>query len=79
MDCTCESIIFNFLGEESINVKNEEKDFLNKFSRFINNQNITPLMNEFDQSIYHIDRNANAKLLFSDLVIKLTKLIKKGV
>lgn len=74
-----ESIIYNYLGEESINVKNEEKDFLNKFSRFINNQNITPLMNEFDQSIYHIDRNANAKLLFSDLVIKLTKLIKKGV
>jgi len=74
-----ESLIYNYLGEDKVNVKNEEKNFLNKFARFINNQNITPLMNEFEQSIYHIDRNANAKLLFSDLVIKLTKLIKKGV
>ena len=74
-----ESIIYNYLGENKVNVKNEEKQFLNKFARFINNQNITDLMTEFDQSIYHIDRNANAKLLFADLVIKLTKLIKKGV
>ncbi len=74
-----ESLMFNYLGSEAIKVKNEEKDFLNKFARFINNQNITDLMNEFNEAIYHIDRNANAKLLFSDLVIKLTKLIKKGV
>lgn len=74
-----ESLIYNYLGPEKVNVKNDEKAFLNKFARFINNQNITALINEFDQSIYHIDRNANAKLLFSDLVIKLTKLIKKGV
>lgn len=74
-----ESLIFNYLGEGKVNVKNEEKAFLNKFACFINNQNISALQSEFDQSIYHIDRNANAKLLFSDLVIKLTKLIKKGV
>ncbi|MFK8046495.1 MAG: DNA polymerase III subunit delta' [Crocinitomicaceae bacterium] len=74
-----ESLMYNYLGEDKVNVKNEEKAFLNKFARFINNQNITPLITEFEQSIYHIDRNANAKLLFSDLVIKLTKLIKKGV
>ncbi|MDX1348642.1 MAG: DNA polymerase III subunit delta' [Putridiphycobacter sp.] len=74
-----ESLIYNYLGASKVNVKNDEKAFLDKFARFINNQNITALINEFDQSIYHIDRNANAKLLFSDLVIKLTKLIKKGV
>lgn len=74
-----ESIIFNYLGEEKVNLKNEEKAFLQKFARFINNQNIDQLIEEFDKSIYHIDRNANAKLLFSDLVIKLTKMIKKGV
>ncbi len=74
-----ESLIYNYLGAEKVNVKDEEKTFLNKFAKFINNQNITALITEFDSAIYHIDRNANAKLLFSDLVIKLTKLIKKGV
>ena len=74
-----ESLIMNYLGEDHVNLKNEEKEFLKKFARFINNQNITELMNEFNDSIYHIERNANAKILFSDLVIRLTKLIKKGV
>ena len=74
-----ESLIFNYMGPEKVNLNEQEKDFLKKFARFINNQNISPLIDEFNDSIYHIDRNANAKLLFSDLVIKLTKLIKKGV
>ncbi len=74
-----ESLIFNYLGPDKVNLKNEERGFLEKFARFINNQNISSLTEEFNNSIYHIERNANAKLLFSDLVIKLTKLIKKGV
>jgi DNA polymerase-3 subunit delta' len=37
------------------------------------------LSDEFNEAHYHLERNANAKVLFSDLVIKLTKLIKKGV
>jgi len=74
-----ESLMLNYLGENHVNLKNEEKEFLNKFARFINSHNITELSEEFNQSIYHIERNANAKILFSDLVIRLTKLIKKGV
>ena len=30
-----ESLIYNYLGEDKVNVKNEEKAFLNKFARFI--------------------------------------------
>ncbi len=74
-----ESIMMNYQGDGSKNIRKEEKDFLSKFARFINNQNIDTLMDEFNQSYYHIERNANTKILFSDLVLKLTKLIKKGV
>ena len=72
-----ESIILNYMKGELIHLRDQEKAFLNKFARFINNQNITELMEEFNDAYYHLERNANAKILFSYLVIKLTKLIKK--
>lgn len=74
-----ESIILNYMKGELVKLRNEERAFLDKFARFINNQNITELMEEFNQAYYHLDRNANPKILFTDLVIKLTKLIKKGI
>ncbi|MGV6860792.1 MAG: DNA polymerase III subunit delta' [Putridiphycobacter sp.] len=74
-----ESLMTNYLGEESQNLRTEEQAFLKKFARFINNQNIGLLSNEFNEAYYHLERNANPKILFTDLVIKLTKMIKKGV
>jgi len=74
-----ESIILNYMKGELVNLRNDERDFLNKFAKFINNNNISDLMEEFDRSFYHLERNANAKILFTDLVIKLTKFIKKGI
>ncbi|MCB9223715.1 MAG: DNA polymerase III subunit delta [Crocinitomicaceae bacterium] len=74
-----ESIIMNYLKDKTLSLRDEELNFLNKFARFINNQNITEISEEFNLAYYHIERNANPKILFTDLVIKLTKLIRKGV
>jgi DNA polymerase-3 subunit delta' len=74
-----ESMMMNYMKDELLNLRNEEKEFLSKFARFINNQNITELMEEFNEAYYHLERNANSKILFTDLVIKLTKLVRKGV
>lgn len=74
-----ESILQNYMKGQLSNLRAQEQQFLDKFARFINNQNITELHDEFNTAHYHLERNANARILFSDLVIKLTKLIKKGV
>jgi len=74
-----ESIILNYMKGELVVLRNEERAFLEKFAKFINNQNITELNEEFNTAHYHLERNANAKILFTDLMIKLTKLIKKGI
>ena len=74
-----ESIILNYMKGELVNLRAEELGFLEKFARFINNQNITELTEEFNSAHYHLERNANPKILFSDLMIKLTKMIKKGI
>jgi DNA polymerase-3 subunit delta' len=74
-----ESIMLNYMKGQLVHLREEEKQFLSKFARFINNRNITELMDEFNSGFYQLERNANPKILFSDLLIKLTKLIKRGV
>lgn len=74
-----ESIVLNYLDGKLLNLRLDEHEFLKKFAKFINNHNISELMQEFNQAYYHIERNANSKILFSDLVIKLTKLVRKGM
>lgn len=54
-----------------------EKFKLANFAPFVNGNNITILFNELSEAIYHIERNGNAKIILTDLSIKLTRLIHK--
>jgi len=50
---------------------------LSKFSPFVNGGNIHEIFEELSKAIYHIERNGNAKIILTDLSIKLTRLIHK--
>ncbi len=54
-----------------------EKFKLENFSPFVNGANIGDIYHEISEAIYHIERNGNAKLILTDLSIKLTRLIHK--
>lgn len=47
------------------------------FSKFIHGANIEAMLSELNEAAYHIDRNANSKIVFLDLSIKLTRHIHK--
>lgn len=66
----------NYDAASLISLGNEEQEFLGKFSPFITPKNILPMVEAFNQSVYHIERNANPKILFADLSLTLTGLIK---
>ncbi|MDO4728984.1 MAG: DNA polymerase III subunit delta' [Bacteroidota bacterium] len=51
---------------------------LSKFAKFVNSNNIESIYKELSQAIYHIERNGNAKMIFTDLSIKLTRLIHQN-
>jgi DNA polymerase-3 subunit delta' len=53
----------------------EEKDFLVKFSRGITNVNILQMATALEEAQYHIERNANAGILFMDLSFTMTSLL----
>lgn len=50
---------------------------LNKFAPFVNGSNINEIYKELNDAIYHVERNGNGKIIFTDLSIKLTRLIHK--
>ena len=50
---------------------------LKNFAPFVNEHNILEIYQEIEDATYHIERNGNAKMIFTDLSIKLTRLIHK--
>ena len=54
-----------------------DKFKLENFAPFVNGNNIQEIFKELSDAIYHIERNGNAKIILTDLSIKLTRLIHK--
>ncbi len=50
---------------------------LEKFAPFVHENNMLDISAELEDAIYHIERNGNAKIIFTDLSIKLTRLLHK--
>jgi DNA polymerase III, gamma/tau subunits len=55
----------------------EEAGFATKFSPYVNNRNVIDIMEEISKAEHHISQNVNAKMVFFDLSLRLTVLIKK--
>ena len=69
------------LGHYQVDTKGlsaQEKSFLKKFSPFINNNNIEELNEVLNEAYYHMERNANSKILLLDVSLKLFKLLKNA-
>jgi DNA polymerase-3 subunit delta' len=55
----------------------EEAEFSSKFHPFINQENIYSFADELNKAYAHIEANGNAKIIFLDLSLKLTRLITR--
>jgi DNA polymerase-3 subunit delta' len=54
-----------------------DKFKLENFAPFVNGNNIHDIFKELSDAMYHVERNGNAKIILTDLSIKLTRLIHK--
>lgn len=55
-----------------------ELDFVQKFSKVITGNNAGELAEELNQAHYHIERNANPKMVFVDSSIQIAGFLRKG-
>ena len=56
---------------------NDPKFSIEKFAPFVHQNNIFEITAALEDASYHIERNGNAKIIFTDLSIQLTRLIHK--
>jgi DNA polymerase-3 subunit delta' len=68
-------LMYNFGERNLIRLSGQEKQFLEKFAPYVNQKNYEKLVEEFNSNYYYIERNANPKILFMDLILKTNELI----
>jgi len=70
-----QAIRLKIMGEQQINISENEKDFAIRLNRIADISQQQAITEELDNAIYYIERNANAKILFLALTIKLYHII----
>lgn len=71
-----QALLLNYKANELVHAKVHMEGFdLKKFAPFVHENNILDIVNELEQAIFHVERNGNSKLIFTDLSIKLTRLL----
>lgn len=54
-----------------------ELDFIQKFSKFVNQNNADEITKLFNEAIFHISRNVNAKIVMMDTLLKVSQIFAK--
>jgi DNA polymerase-3 subunit delta' len=70
-----ESIVLNYGDPSLVKLGADEQEFVRKFAPFIHAGNIERFTEELNKAYYHMERNANAKILFMDLAFKFNELL----
>lgn len=72
-----ENFIYRFQSPELNYMNKDEAGFATNFSPFVNERNVFDLMDELAKAERHIAQNVNAKMVFFDLGLRITVLIKR--
>jgi len=73
-----QALLKNYKTDSLIFFEARDKTFsLEKFAPFVHQNNIFDITSALEDALYHIERNGNAKIIFTDLSIKLTRFIHK--
>lgn len=73
-----QALLLNYQSPSLVYIEPTVDKFkLENFAPFVNGNNIEEIFKELSDAIYHIERNGNAKIILTDLSIKLTRLIHK--
>ena len=73
-----QALLLNYGANELVFLKMHSEGFeLRKFAPFVHENNIMQIVEEIESAILHVERNGNSKLIFTDLSIKLTRLLHR--
>ncbi|MEJ2584226.1 MAG: DNA polymerase III subunit delta' [Robiginitalea sp.] len=71
-----QAMLLNYQAPELVYIKIRQPDFkLEKFAPFVHEKNVLSMVQELEKARYHVMRNGNSRIIFTDLSIKLTRLL----
>ncbi|PKA82932.1 DNA polymerase-3 subunit delta' [Ulvibacter sp. MAR_2010_11] len=74
-----QALLKNYKADSLLFFEAEDSGFsIEKFAPFVHQNNIYEITEALEDATYHIERNGNAKIIFTDLSIQLTRLIHKA-
>ena len=71
-----QSIRIKILGADGVMLGDNEKDFAQRLNKIASVSQQQGIIEELDKAYYYVERNANAKMLFQALTIKLYHIIQ---
>ena len=71
-----ESFVYNFHQPELCYMTTEEEQFVRNFAPFVHENNVMQLSEILDKAIVDIGRNVNGRMVFFDLALQFTVLIR---
>lgn len=71
-----ETLIANYSPGNLQRLQGEELDFIKNFSKVISADKMEKITDKLNQAYYHLERNANAKILFTDLSLRIAGMIR---
>lgn len=74
-----EALLINYADPSLVRLSGEELEFLKKFAPFIHSNNSRKMIEEFNLALTQLSWNANSKILFTDLSLRFSQLIKAPV
>jgi DNA polymerase-3 subunit delta' len=78
LDIFRQALMKNYNADSLLYFESHDGKFsLDKFAPFVHQNNIFEISEALEKAEYHIERNGNAKIIFTDLSIQLTRLIHK--
>lgn len=73
-----QALLHHYKAKELVFLSMYDSNFkFDKFSEFISGANITQIIDVLEEAIFHVERNGNAKSIFSDVSLQLTRLLHK--
>ncbi len=78
LDFFRQALLHNYKANDLLYMEVKDPGFkMEKFAPFVDGSNIQGITKELEDAIYHLERNGNARLILTDLSIKLTRLLHK--
>lgn len=69
------ALVSSYLEDEKLKLNEEEQGFVTKFGKALDSQKLELISLAFNTAHYHLERNANVKILFLDLSLSVGRIM----